>query len=466
MSATGTTRAGVTPAAVMRAVLTAPVSRRSRRELLFCASGMPFAFPLPLVVFFLTILVANQLDPRPNPSGEQVLVALTGCVLTVVLLPATGAARGLAALCRGLAASLLGELVPAPAPPAGRGLPGRMAARLRDRPSWRAVGYLALKFPVSLLGWNAVSFWLMGLIAVSYPFWWLSFRNHRSGVHLSPVPVFTPFGWGGRGTFEVATFPGTFAAFAVGAAMLLAAPWATRTVAAADRWLIQGLLGPGTLRERLRDLERTRALAVDNSAALLRQVERNLHDGAQIRLATLAMNLGMAQEKLAAAGDPAGGPAVDLAVVRELVDAARQDAKHALSELRELARGIHPPILDNGLADALTTLAAGSAIPATLTADIAQRPTPAIESIAFFCAAELLANAVKHSNASKVQITVTGRARTLLLTVADDGVGGADPVGGGLSGLGQRIRTVDGQMDITSPAGGPTRIRVELPLRV
>jgi signal transduction histidine kinase len=449
----------------MRAVLTAPVSRRSRRELLFCASEMPFAFPLPLVVFFVTILLAQQLDPRPNPSGGQVLVALTGSGLTVVLLPATGAARGLAALCRRLAASLLGELVPAPAAPAGRRLPGRMAARLGDRPSWRAVGYLALKFPVSLLGWYAVSFWLTALIALSYPFWWLSFRNHRAGVHLSPVPVFTPLGWGGRGTFEVATFPGTFAAFAVGAAMLLAAPWATRTVAAADRWLIQGLLGPGTLRERLRDLEQTRALAVDNSAALLRQVERNLHDGAQIRLATLAMNLGMAQEKLAAAGDPAGGTAVDLAAVRELVDAARQGAKDALSELRELARGIHPPVLDNGLADALTTLAAGSAIPATLTVDISRRPTPAIESIAFFCAAELLANAVKHSSASKVQITVTERAGALLLTVADDGTGRADPAGGGLSGLAQRIRTVDGRMDITSPAGGPTRIRVELPLR-
>jgi len=465
MSATSTTRAGVTPVAVMRAVLTAPVSLRSRRELLFCASEMPFAFPLPLVVFFVTILLAHLLDPRPNPSGGQVLVAVAGSVLTVVLLPATGAARGLAAICRRLAASLLGELVPAPASPAGRGLSGRIAARLRDRPSWRAAGYLALKFPVSLLAWYAVSFWLMGVMALSYPFWWLSFRNHPPGVHLNTVPVFTPFGWGGRGTFEVATFPGTFAAFAAGAAMLLAAPWVTRVVAAADRWLIQGLLGPGTLRERLRDLEQTRALAVDDSAALLRQVERNLHDGAQIRLATLAMHLGMAREKIAAAGDPAGGPAVDLAAALELVDAAHRGAKHALTELRELARGIHPPVLDNGLAGALATLAAGSAIPATLTADIPRRPTPAIESIAFFCAAELLANAVKHSDASNIQITVTERARTLQLAVADDGAGGADPVGGGLSGLAQRIRTVDGRMDISSPAGGPTLIRVELPLR-
>jgi signal transduction histidine kinase len=261
--------------------------------------------------------------------------------------------------------------------------------------------------------------------------------------------------------------------------MLLAAPWVTRAAVSADRWLVQGLLGPGTLRQRLREVELTRAIAVDDSAALLRQVERNLHDGAQIRLATLAMNLGMAREKLAAAdvtrepaasgaaaGEPAGA-GVDLAAVRELVDAAHQGAKDALSELRELAKGIHPPVLDNGLADALATLAAGSAIPATVSADIPRRPKPAIETIAYFCTAELLANAVKHSSASRIEITVTEHAGTLLLDVTDDGTGGADPAGGGgLAGLAQRVRTVDGRLAISSPPGGPTRVSVELPLRV
>jgi signal transduction histidine kinase len=298
-------------------------------------------------------------------------------------------------------------------------------------------------------------------------------------VTLSPVPVLTPLGWFGQSVFSIATFPGTFAAFATGAGMLLAAPWVTRAAVSADRWLVQGLLGPGTLRQRLREVELTRAIAVDDSAALLRQVERNLHDGAQIRLATLAMNLGMAREKLAAAdvtrepaasgaaaGEPAGA-GVDLAAVRELVDAAHQGAKDALSELRELAKGIHPPVLDNGLADALATLAAGSAIPATVSADIPRRPKPAIETIAYFCTAELLANAVKHSSASRIEITVTEHAGTLLLDVTDDGTGGADPAGGGgLAGLAQRVRTVDGRLAISSPPGGPTRVSVELPLRV
>jgi signal transduction histidine kinase len=234
----------------------------------------------------------------------------------------------------------------------------------------------------------------------------------------------------------------------------------TRAVAAADRWLLRGLLGPGRLAERVRDLEQARAVAVDDSAALLRQVERDLHDGAQIRLAALAMHLGMAKEKLGDDGDP-----LDVTGARELVDAAHQGAKDALAELRDLARGIHPPVLDNGLADALATLAAGSAIPVELAADIPARPTPAIETIAYFCAAELLANAAKHSRATRIGLEATGRDGTLLLSVTDDGAGGADPDGSGLSGLAQRVSTVDGRLEIASPPGGPTRVTVELPLR-
>src|SRR5260221_2685573 len=172
-------------------------------------------------------------------------------------------------------------------------------------------------------------------------------RNHPPVVQLSPVPVFTPFGLFGSGTFRVATFPGTFAAFAAGVGMVLAAPWVTRAVVWVDRWLIRVLPGPRTLAQRVRDLERTRALAVNDSAAVLRQVERNLHDGAQIRLATLAMNLGMAREKLGADGDPS-----DLAAARELVDPAHQGAKDALGERREPAQGIYPPVPVHGRTDA------------------------------------------------------------------------------------------------------------------
>jgi len=173
------------------------------------------------------------------------------------------------------------------------------------------------------------------------------------------------------------------------------------------------------------------------------------------------MNLGMAKEKLGEEGEVPDAPAV-----RELVDAAHQGAKDALSELRSLARGIHPPALDNGLDDALATLAAGSVIPVELDTEARVRATPAIEAIAYFCAAELLANAVKHSSANKIEIRVTGHADVLVLEVSDDGSGGADPArGSGLSGLAQRAAVVDGQLDIISPPGGPTQVTVELPLR-
>jgi signal transduction histidine kinase len=322
------------------------------------------------------------------------------------------------------------------------------------------VAYLMLKLPAGLLALYAVFFWVGGLVNLTYPFWWLSFRNAAAGAHLNPVLVFTPLGYWGQGTFRVATFGGTFAAFAAGVAMLLAAPWVTRAVVSADRWLIAGLLGPGRLAQRVHDLEQSRAHAVDGSAAMLRRLERDLHDGAQIHLATLAMNLGMAQEKLGGAGDV---PDADAA--RELVDAALRGARDAIGE-RDLARGIYPPTLDNGLADALTTLAASSSIPAELDISIPVRPTPAIETIAYFCAAELLANAVKHSLASKITIRVAGDAETLRLSVSDDGTGGADPArGSGLSGLRQRVAVVDGTLAVASPPGGPTQITAGLPLR-
>ena len=172
------------------------------------------------------------------------------------------------------------------------------------------------------------------------------------------------------------------------------------------------------------------------------------------------MNLGMARKKL---GD--GGEVPDAAAVRELVDAALRGAKDALGELRNLARGIHPPVLDNGLADALASLTADSAIPVEVEVSIPVRPTPAIETIAYFCAAELLANAAKHSFANKIAIRAAGARDVLLLSVTDDGTGGADPARGtGLSGLTQRVAVVDGRLTITSPPGGPTKITVELPL--
>jgi signal transduction histidine kinase len=212
--------------------------------------------------------------------------------------------------------------------------------------------------------------------------------------------------------------------------------------------------------QRASELQDRRALAIDESAARLRRIERDLHDGAQVRLAALAMTLGEIKEYLDAAASGAG--ADDR--TRMLVSAAHQNAKETLAELRDLARGIHPPVLDRGLGAALASLAETSAVPADLHVSSTQQASPAIAAIAYFCAAELLANVAKHSAASRATISVTDQADRLLMTVTDDGAGGARLVpGGGLSGLLERVQTVDGRLDVSSPPGGPTVVTIELP---
>ena len=207
--------------------------------------------------------------------------------------------------------------------------------------------------------------------------------------------------------------------------------------------------------ERARELQERRARAVDESAARLRRIERDLHDGAQVRLAALAMTLGEIKENLESSGDDR---------TLALVGAAHQNAKDTLAELRDLARGIHPPVLDRGLGPALGILAGTSAIPVGLTVALTGRPSPAIEAMAYFCAAELLANATKHSGASRVTVSVREQDSGLALSVADDGDGGARLVpGGGLAGLRERVQTVDGRLEVDSPPGGPTIVTIELP---
>jgi signal transduction histidine kinase len=214
---------------------------------------------------------------------------------------------------------------------------------------------------------------------------------------------------------------------------------------------------------RVRSLEQARAQTVDTSAATLRRIERDLHDGTQAQLVAVAMRLGQAKEKLAE------GDAMDLDQVRRLVDDAHQGAKEAIVELRDLARGIHPPALDTGLNGALATLAARSTVPSELTVVLTDRPTPAIEAIAYFCVAELMANIVQHARASRASIRCTQEGTWVRLVVRDDGVGGAQPAvvgstSSGLTGLTDRVGTVDGRLHITSPVGGPTVITIDLPL--
>jgi signal transduction histidine kinase len=238
---------------------------------------------------------------------------------------------------------------------------------------------------------------------------------------------------------------------------LLVAPHLIRGLAAVEATVARGLLGPGRtspLVARVSELERTRARAMDAAAGERVRMERDLHDGAQQRLVSLAMELGRAQAKFDT--DPEGA--------RELIDRAHAEAKEALVELRDLVRGVHPPVLsDRGLDAAISGLAALSPIPVAVTVDVATRPSMTIESIAYFVVAESLANITKHANAQHASVDIHREADTLRVLVRDDGVGGANPQGQGLTGLADRVSGVDGRLTITSPSGGPTIVDVELP---
>jgi signal transduction histidine kinase len=213
---------------------------------------------------------------------------------------------------------------------------------------------------------------------------------------------------------------------------------------------------------RVRELEQSRARAVDDSAARLRQIERDLHDGAQAQMVAVTMKLGLAMRKLGRMVDGTGQ--TDLDRVLDLVAAAHRGAREAVTELRDLARGIHPPVLDHGLGAALTTLAARSDLPVELVLDLPERPSASIETIAYFCAAELLANVAKHSGARHATLEAAHTPGLLRVRVSDDGSGGARArARSGLAGLAERAGTVDGRLQISSPPGGPTVVTVELP---
>jgi signal transduction histidine kinase len=318
---------------------------------------------------------------------------------------------------------------------------------IRDTQAWKIRGYFLMK-PI-LASFHlvvAAGFWLAGLFYLTYPLW-QAFAGAGPGL----------------GSGHPVRLAASFLFVPLGAALLLAAPWLTHAMSELDLILIRGFLGPpaedtAVLTERVKNLEQTRAKALDDSAAKLRSIERDLHDGAQAQLVALAMKLGLAKEKLDDVAPP------DLTRVAQLVDDAHRNAIEAIAELRTLARGIHPTVLDNGLPDALTTLAARSAVPVEVVTDIPERPSEAIETIAYFSAAELLANVGKHSGARHATLEAVHVPGLLRIRVTDDGRGGASPVqDGGLRGLVERVRTVDGRLDIDSPPGGPTVVTVELP---
>jgi signal transduction histidine kinase len=207
------------------------------------------------------------------------------------------------------------------------------------------------------------------------------------------------------------------------------------------------------LAERVDELTRTRRGALDVQAAELRRIERDLHDGAQARLVALSMQLGRAEERLD-----------DQPEVADLVRAARGEASAAIAELRDLARGIAPPVLaDRGLAAAVEALGRRSAIPVTVDAVVDRRPPPVVETAAYFVVAETLTNAAKHAGGAEAHVRIYRDAAELIVEVADDGPGGADPDGGGLTGLRHRVEALDGELLVRSRPGEGTRILAVLP---
>jgi signal transduction histidine kinase len=418
----------------------APFTRQAWRDVVFCAIGA------------ITGMAGFAAVVAVLVPALAISASIVGVVIGLPLVVAgIGIARWFGAVHRRALRLATGELVTAPAPPrSGSGVVGRLNRRLRDPDGWRAVGYAGVKLPVSIAAGYVTAATAIGLADCAYPLVWLLSGNKPAGTRPHPLraaaPVFDGQHW------VVHTWPGTLITALVGAGCVLAGVWLARGITIVDAWLMRSLLGPS----RVSELERTRAIAVEDAVAALRRLERDLHDGAQVRLAAVALNLGMAQEK------------ADDDTLRELLDAAQTGVSGALADLRRIAHGIHPPVLDTGLADALASLAAASPIPAQVRADLPERPSVAIETMAYFCAAELLANAIKHSSANKIEIIInTERAGLLRVRVTDDGMGGADPCrGSGLTGLAQRASTVDGALRVSSPHGGPTTVTVELPMRI
>jgi signal transduction histidine kinase len=401
--------------------------------------------------------------------GAGIFLAITFFGLAILVL-SLRLARGFGGFQRGLCRSLLNEQVVDPEPFAHRpGFLGWLQSGLRDRVAWRAVGYLALRVGWTILGFYvAVSLWWDAFACLASPL----FNRNGGGV---PVWGFAsqifPFS-GFHGLHGFSDQPGSFfhgvGVFVLGVLFFFAAPWVMRGFVNVDRLLVRSLLGPDPVAARVRTLEQARTQTVDTSAATLRRIERDLHDGTQAQLVALAMRLGMAKERLEDMSSDVVDPA-DLARVTALVVEAHRGAKEAIVELRDIARGIHPPALDVGLEGALATLAARSPVTTEVSVDLQTRPTPAIEAIAYFCAAELLANVAQHAHASRASLSCAQQGTWLRLVVRDDGRGGAQlnttgSSSSGLAGLVDRVHAVDGRLNLVSPPGGPTVVTVDLPL--
>jgi signal transduction histidine kinase len=413
-------------------VLLAPVSARAWLATIHLLGSLPVG-----IVMFVPIVFGVTLSLGLMPLF---LVGLPILVLTLAL------AEQLARFERARFAVTLGERIADPRLPRvdGERWMRRQRRRATSGASWRAVGYELLLLPV-----GSVTF------ALAIALW-------SAPIALLTLPAYNwslPNGGADLGLFTVRSPQATVLVGLAGLVLLWVAPYLARGLAAAHSAAAHAMLGPLSARKlaaRVGQLEQSRARVVDSAEAERRRIERDLHDGAQQRLVALAMNLGRARSRYEE----------DPVAARELLEEAHTEAKQALVELRNLARGIHPAVLaDRGLDAALSGLAGRSPVPVTVEVDVSARPSRTVEAIAYFVVAEALTNVAKHAQASYASVVVRRVDGMLRVVVTDDGVGGAELTSGGtgLAGLADRVSGVDGRLALHSPAGGPTVLTVELP---
>jgi signal transduction histidine kinase len=326
---------------------------------------------------------------------------------------------------------------------------------VRSQATWRQLGYHLLAAPaLAVAALAAVGLWL-GSLVLTLVYLWAWGLPPGAFFRAATYPA-GPVGDRVDGLGQLGSTMGIVLT-AAGIAGLFVGPWLTARATALDARAAWTLLGPSRAEElehRVEHLTQTRAGVVDAADAERRRLERDLHDGTQQRLVSLAINLGMARVS-----------ATTTEEAQQALAQAHEEAKAALSELRDLIRGLHPAVLeDRGLDAALSGVAARMPIPVRLSVDLPRRPAPVIEAVAYFVVSEGLANIAKHAQASQAEVVVLRAGDRLHIIVSDDGVGGADPARGtGLAGLARRAKSVDGDFDVFSPPGGPTLLSVDLP---
>jgi signal transduction histidine kinase len=389
---------------------------------------------LPVGIVTFTVVVVGW------ALGLSLLITLIGIPIAAATVYVS---RWMAWVERRRAALVLGEPVPSIyRPPATGRLIDRLKALFVDPSTWKDLAWHLIMLPLGIATTTiAVTAWGTALSLLTAPTWWWAVPK------ADPVDL---------ALFHVDSWTRAWIACALGLVALPLAAALVRGTAAASGALAALVLGPSRrqLEERVEVLAQTRAGAVDAAAAELQRIERDLHDGAQARLVALALDLGMAEDRFER--DPEGA--------RELVEKARDEAKLALGELRDLARGIRPALLsERGLAEAIAALAARTSLPTTVEVDVDGRLPAQVELAAYFTVAEALTNAVKHSRAGGARVRVWREHERLRIEVRDDGRGGADPSGHGLDGLRKRLAAVDGTLAVASPAGGPTVLHAEVP---